>query len=105
MNVLDQVKIDRRLVELDGTDNKGNLGANALLGVSLACARCASNALDMPLYRYIGGINAKRWPMPMMNVINGGVHAILDDISKRTNVYTFLVRAQAQQNVPPIQSK
>ena len=75
MNVLDQVKIDRKLVELDGTDNKGNLGANALLGVSLACARCAANALDMPLYRYLGGMNAKKWPMPMMNVINGGAHA------------------------------
>lgn len=75
MNVLDQVKIDRKLVEADGTDNKGNLGANALLGVSLACARCAANALDMPLYRYLGGFNAKRWPMPMMNVINGGAHA------------------------------
>ena len=75
MNVLEQVKIDRKLVELDGTDNKGNLGANALLGVSLACARCASNALDMPLYRYLGGMNAKKWPMPMMNVINGGAHA------------------------------
>jgi len=75
MNVLEQVKIDRKLVELDGTDNKGNLGANALLGVSLACARCASEALEMPLYRYLGGMNAKRWPMPMMNVINGGAHA------------------------------
>jgi enolase len=75
MNVLDQVAIDRRLVELDGTDNKGNLGANALLGVSLACARCAATALDMALYRYLGGTNAKRWPLPMMNVINGGVHA------------------------------
>lgn len=75
MNVLEQTAIDRKLVELDGTDNKGNLGANALLGVSLACARCASVALDMPLYRYLGGINAKRFPMPMMNVINGGAHA------------------------------
>lgn len=75
MNVLEQVQIDRKLVELDGTDNKGNLGANALLGVSLACARCAAAALDMPLYRYLGGPNAKKWPMPMMNVINGGAHA------------------------------
>lgn len=75
MNVLDQTAIDRRLVELDGTDNKGNLGANALLGVSLACARCAAAALDMPLFRYLGGCNAKVWPRPMMNVINGGVHA------------------------------
>ena len=75
MNVLDQALIDRRMVELDGTDNTGNLGANAILGVSLACAKTAAAALDMPLYRYIGGGNAKRLPVPMMNVINGGVHA------------------------------
>ena len=75
MNVLDQALIDRRMVELDGTDNKGNLGANAILGVSLACAKTAAAALDMPLYSYIGGGNAKRLPVPMMNVINGGVHA------------------------------
>lgn len=75
MNVLEQVQIDRKLVELDGTDNKGNLGANALLGVSLACARCAANAMNEPLYRYLGGTNAKRWPIPTMNVINGGAHA------------------------------
>ena len=75
MNVLEQVQIDRKLVELDGTDNKGNFGANALLGVSLACARCAANAMNEPLYRYLGGTNAKRWPMPTMNVINGGAHA------------------------------
>ena len=75
MNVLDQALIDRRMVELDGTDNKGNLGANAILGVSLACAKTAAAALDMPLYRYIRGGNAKRLPVPMMNVINGGVHA------------------------------
>lgn len=75
MNVLDQALIDRRMVELDGTDNKGNLGANAILGVSLACAKTAAASLDMPLYRYIGGGNAKRLPVPMMNVINGGVHA------------------------------
>ena len=75
MNVLDQALIDRRMVELDGTDNKGNLGANAILGVSLACAKTAAAALDMPLYQYIGGVNAKVLPVPMMNVINGGVHA------------------------------
>lgn len=75
MNVLDQVSIDRKLIELDGMDNKGNLGANALLGVSLACARCAAEALDMPLHRYLGGTNAKVLPRPMMNVINGGVHS------------------------------
>lgn len=75
MNVLDQVSIDRKIIELDGMDNKNNLGANALLGVSLACARCAANALDMPLYRYLGGCNAKVLPRPMMNVINGGAHS------------------------------
>lgn len=75
MNVLEQALIDRRMVELDGTDNKGSLGANAILGVSLACAKTAAKALDMPLYRYIGGANAKELPVPMMNVINGGAHA------------------------------
>lgn len=75
MNVLEQALIDRRMVELDGTDNKGSLGANAVLGVSLACAKTAAKALDTPLYRYIGGVNAKKLPIPMMNVINGGAHA------------------------------
>lgn len=75
MNVLEQALLDRRMVELDGTDNKGSLGANAILGVSLACAKTAAKALDMPLYRYIGGVNAKELPVPMMNVINGGAHA------------------------------
>lgn len=75
MNVLEQALLDRRMVELDATDNKGSLGANAILGVSLACAKTAAKALDMPLYRYIGGANAKTLPVPMMNVINGGVHA------------------------------
>ena len=74
-NVLNQALIDRRMVELDGTDNKGSLGANAILGVSLACAKTAAKALSMPLYRYIGGVNAKQLPVPMMNVINGGAHA------------------------------
>lgn len=75
VNVLEQALIDRRMVELDGTDNKGSLGANAILGVSLACAKTAAKALDMPLYRYMGGANAKKLPVPMMNVINGGAHA------------------------------
>lgn len=74
-NVLNQGGLDRIMVELDGTDNKGSLGANAILGVSLACVKTAAKALDMPLYRYIGGVNAKELPVPMMNVINGGVHA------------------------------
>jgi len=75
MNVLDQVAIDRALIELDGTKTKCNLGANAMLGVSLACAKAAANALEIPLYRYIGGCNAKVLPVPMMNIINGGSHS------------------------------
>lgn len=70
-----QVEIDSLLVELDGTENKEKLGANAILGVSLAVAHAAANALNMPLYRYIGGVNAKTLPTPMMNVLNGGSHA------------------------------
>ncbi|MDZ5252190.1 phosphopyruvate hydratase [Clostridium sp. LIBA-8841] len=75
LNVLDQVHIDKTLIELDGTKNKGKLGANAILGVSLAVARAAANYLGMPLYQYIGGVNAKVLPVPMMNIINGGSHA------------------------------
>jgi len=75
MNVLDQKGIDKKLLELDGTKNKSNLGANAILGVSLAAAKTAAECLSIPLYRYIGGINAKSLPVPMMNILNGGVHA------------------------------
>ena len=74
-NVFEQTYIDKMLIELDGTKNKGKLGANAILGVSLAIASAAANALEMPLYRYIGGVNAKVLPVPMMNIINGGSHA------------------------------
>ncbi|MBE6048888.1 MAG: phosphopyruvate hydratase [Clostridium sp.] len=74
-NVFDQTFIDKTLIELDGTDNKGKLGANAILGVSLACAQAAANSLQVPLYQYIGGVNAKVLPVPMMNIINGGSHA------------------------------
>lgn len=75
MNVLEQVKIDRLLIQADGTENKSKYGANAILGVSLACAKAASNALGISLYRYIGGANAKVLPIPMMNILNGGKHA------------------------------
>lgn len=75
MNVLEQVKIDRLLIQADGTENKSKYGANAILGVSLACAQAAANALGIPLYRYIGGTNAKVLPIPMMNILNGGKHA------------------------------
>ena len=75
LNAMEQNAIDALLIELDGTPNKTRLGANALLGVSLACAKASAAALDMPLYRYIGGANAKTLPVPMMNVLNGGAHA------------------------------
>ena len=75
MNIFDQRKIDEEMIKLDDTLNKSNLGANAILGVSLAVAKTASNLLGMELYRYIGGINAKELPVPMMNILNGGKHS------------------------------
>ena len=74
-SVLDQVVIDELLIELDGTENKGNFGANAILGVSMAVAHAAADYLDIPLYQYLGGFNSKQLPVPMMNIINGGEHA------------------------------
>jgi enolase len=74
-NVLDQARVDRRLIEMDGTPDKAALGANAILGVSLACLRAAAAFLELPLYRYVGGINARLLPVPMMNILNGGRHA------------------------------
>ena len=75
MDALDQIGIDKLMIELDGTPNKGKLGANAILGVSLAVAKAAANQLGVPLYQYIGGVNAKVMPVPMMNILNGGEHA------------------------------
>ena len=75
MNAYDQPAIDKALIELDGTENKGKLGANATLGVSLAVAKAAAESLGMELYKYIGGVNAKTMPVPMMNIMNGGKHA------------------------------
>lgn len=75
MNILDQAAIDAAMIRLDGTKNKSHLGANAMLGVSMAAARAAANALGMPLYSYLGGTNAKEMPVPMMNIMNGGRHA------------------------------
>jgi enolase len=75
MNVFDQVGIDKLLIELDGTENKGKLGANAILGVSMAVARAAADLSGLPLYNYLGGFNAKELPTPMMNILNGGSHA------------------------------
>lgn len=75
MNVFDQTLIDKTLIEIDATENKGKLGANAMLGVSLACAKAAAEHLGLSIYQYIGGVNAKVLPVPMMNIINGGKHA------------------------------
>jgi len=86
MNVLDQVAIDELMISLDGTPNKGKLGANAILGVSMACAHAAANALEMSLYQYIGGINAKTLPVPMMNILNGGKHA-----DNNVNIQEFMI--------------
>ena len=86
MNVYDQIKIDRTLIELDGTDNKGRLGANSILGVSLAVAKAAANSLGTELYQYIGGVNAKILPMPMMNILNGGKHS-----DNNINIQEFMI--------------
>src|SRR5690606_30433973 len=75
MDALDQVEVDRAMIELDGTPNKGRLGANAVLGVSLAVAKAAAESCELPLYKYVGGPNARVLPVPMMNIINGGAHA------------------------------
>ena len=75
MDAEDQVEVDAAMISLDGTENKGRLGANAILGVSLATAKAAADALGLPLYRYVGGVDANLLPVPMMNILNGGVHA------------------------------
>lgn len=90
---LDQVAIDRRLCELDGTANKGKLGANAILGVSLAVAKAATICLEIPLYRYLGGINARELPVPMMNILNGGKHA-----DNNLDLQEFMILPVGRQN-------
>ena len=86
MNVLEQRKIDEEMIKLDDTPNKSNLGANAILGVSLAVAKAASNSLGIELYNYIGGINAKELPIPMMNILNGGKHS-----DNNVNIQEFMI--------------
>ena len=86
MNALNQVDIDRAMIACDGTDNKGKLGANAILGVSLAVAHAAAEYMDLPLYQYMGGVNAKTLPVPMMNIINGGKHA-----DSSLNIQEFMI--------------
>lgn len=86
MDAYDQTALDRAMIALDGTENKTRLGANAILGVSLAAARAAASSLDLPLYRYMGGVNAKTLPVPMMNVLNGGAHA-----SNNVDIQEFMI--------------
>ena len=86
MNALDQAAIDQTLIELDGTPNKSRLGANAILGASLACAKAAAESLGTSLYNYIGGVNAKTLPVPMMNILNGGAHA-----SNNVDIQEFMI--------------
>ena len=93
MSVLDQVGIDQMMIELDGTPNKSKLGANAMLGVSLACAHAAANHMDIPLYRYIGGVNARVLPVPMLNILNGGKHA-----ENSTDLQEFMVLPVGARN-------
>ncbi|MBQ4505915.1 MAG: phosphopyruvate hydratase, partial [Firmicutes bacterium] len=83
----DQPGLDSLLIELDGTENKGNLGANAILGVSMAVARAAAESLGLPLFQYLGGINAKVLPVPMMNIMNGGQHA-----DNSLDIQVFMIR-------------
>jgi enolase len=86
LNALDQVALDEQMIELDGTPNKGKLGANAILGASLAVARASATALELPLYRYLGGVSARTLPVPMMNILNGGKHA-----ENSTDLQEFMV--------------
>jgi len=93
MDALDQIGIDKYLIQLDGTDNKGKLGANAILGVSMAVARAAADALEIPLYVYLGGFNAKTLPIPMMNILNGGKHA-----DNNVDIQEFMVMPVGAEN-------
>ena len=93
LNAMEQTAIDKILIELDGTPNKTRLGANAILGASLACAKAAAESLGMPLYTYIGGCNAKTLPVPMMNVLNGGAHA-----SNSVDIQEFMIMPVSAPN-------
>lgn len=92
-SVLDQATIDHALIELDGTSNKNKLGANAILGVSIAAAHAAADYLDMPLYQYLGGINAKQLPVPMLNILNGGEHA-----DNNVDIQEFMIMPVGAEN-------
>lgn len=94
MSVFDQVAIDQKLIELDGTENKGKYGANAILGISLAVADSAARSLGIPLYQYLGGVNAKVLPVPMMNILNGGAHA-----DNNVDIQEFMVMPVGAKNI------
>lgn len=93
MDAFDQIGIDKAMIALDGTPNKGKLGANAILGVSLATAKAAANTLGLPLYQYIGGVNSKQLPVPMMNILNGGEHA-----DNNVDIQEFMVMPVAAES-------
>lgn len=93
MDAFDQVSIDQMMIDLDGTENKGKLGANAILGVSMAVAKAAASSLGLPLYQYIGGVNAKTLPVPMMNILNGGKHA-----DNNVDIQEFMVMPIGAEN-------
>ncbi len=93
MNALDQTEIDNTMIELDGTPNKSRLGANAILAVSMAVAKAAADSLGMPLYRYVGGINGKTLPVPMMNILNGGAHA-----TNNVDIQEFMIMPVGAKN-------
>jgi len=95
MDAREQTEIDQIMIEMDGSESKANLGANAILGVSLAVAKSAANALEMPLYRYIGGVNAKVMPVPMMNILNGGAHA-----DNNVDMQEFMIMPVGAENFP-----
>lgn len=95
MEALDQVGVDQLLISLDGTENKGNLGANGILGVSMAVAHAAADELGIPLYQYLGGFNAKTLPTPMMNILNGGAHA-----DNNIDIQEFMVMPVGAENFP-----
>ncbi|AUZ40454.1 phosphopyruvate hydratase, partial [Bacillus sp. MBGLi79] len=92
-DVTEQVSIDKLLIELDGTENKGKLGANAILGVSMAVARAAADFLQIPLYQYLGGFNSKTLPVPMMNIVNGGEHA-----DNNVDIQEFMIMPVGAEN-------
>ncbi len=93
MDAFDQIGVDKAMIALDGTPNKGKLGANAILGVSMATAKAAANTLGLPLYQYIGGVNSKQLPVPMMNILNGGEHA-----DNNVDIQEFMVMPVAATN-------